>query len=54
MRRTAGAPALLAPAAGDGKPGDVTCQAVGGVWWVVGADGKKITKTPASSTGSSY
>jgi predicted lipoprotein with Yx(FWY)xxD motif len=38
--------------AGDSKPGDVTGQAVGGVWWVVGADGKKITKTSAPSSGS--
>jgi len=28
----------------DTKPGDVTGQAVGEVWWVVGADGAKITQ----------
>jgi len=31
----------------DTKPGDVTGQAVGGKWWVVGVDGQPI-KTPAS------
>ena len=30
--------------AGDGSPGDVTGQAVDGTWWVVGADGEKITE----------
>jgi predicted lipoprotein with Yx(FWY)xxD motif len=30
----------------DTKPGDVTGQAVGGKWWVVGPDGTPI-KTPA-------
>ena len=39
---------------GDSSPGDVTGQAVGGVWWVVGADGTKITEAPAASGGSSY
>jgi len=28
----------------DTKPGDVVGQAVGEVWWVVGADGAKITE----------
>jgi predicted lipoprotein with Yx(FWY)xxD motif len=42
--------------AGDSQAGDVTGQAVGGIWWVVGADGKKITATaaPEPSTGSGY
>lgn len=30
----------------DKAPGDVTGQAVGGVWYVVGPDGKMITKKP--------
>ena len=42
--------------AGDSQAGDVTGQAVGGIWWVVGPDGAKITATAASepSTGSGY
>ena len=28
----------------DTKPGDVTGQGVGGIWWVIGADGTKIEK----------
>jgi predicted lipoprotein with Yx(FWY)xxD motif len=42
--------------AGDSQAGDVTGQAVGGIWWVVGADGAKITSTaaPAPSMGSGY
>jgi predicted lipoprotein with Yx(FWY)xxD motif len=42
--------------AGDSQAGDVTGQAVGGIWWVVGADGAKITATATSepSTGSGY
>jgi predicted lipoprotein with Yx(FWY)xxD motif len=36
----------------DTKAGDVNGQAVGGIWWVVGANGKKIT-TQASSSNSS-
>jgi len=42
--------------AGDSQAGDVTGQAVGGIWWVVGADGAKITATaaPEPSTGSGY
>jgi predicted lipoprotein with Yx(FWY)xxD motif len=35
--------------ASDAKAGDAKGQAVGGVWWVVGADGKKITTQPSSS-----
>ena len=30
--------------AGDGSPGDVTGQGVDGTWFVVGADGEKITE----------
>ena len=33
----------------DAAPGDVTGQAVGEVWWVVGADGQPI-KTPAATS----
>lgn len=29
--------------AGDQAPGDVNGQAVGGIWWVIGVDGEKIT-----------
>ena len=47
-----GAPLYLF--AGDGEAGDVTGQGVGGVWWVVGADGQKITKTPADAPDFSY
>ena len=36
----------------DSKAGDAKGQAVGNVWWVVGADGKKIT-TQASDSGNS-
>jgi predicted lipoprotein with Yx(FWY)xxD motif len=32
----------------DAAPGDVTGQAVGGVWWVVGADGEPIRTAPAT------
>jgi predicted lipoprotein with Yx(FWY)xxD motif len=36
----------------DDEAGDAYGQGVGGVWWVVGPDGKKITKkAPASSSG---
>jgi predicted lipoprotein with Yx(FWY)xxD motif len=38
--------------ASDSKAGDAKGQAVGNVWWVVGADGKKIT-TQASDNGNS-
>ncbi|MEU8225472.1 hypothetical protein [Kribbella sp. NPDC048915] len=33
----------------DTKPGEAKGQAVGGVWWVVGADGRKITTKPGAS-----
>ncbi len=36
--------------ANDAKAGDATGQAVGGTWWVVGADGQKITTRASSST----
>ena len=36
--------------AADSQAGDVTGQAVGGIWWVVGADGTEITQTAASSS----
>lgn len=36
----------------DSKPGDTTGQGVGGIWWVVGADGNKITKTASASSSS--
>jgi predicted lipoprotein with Yx(FWY)xxD motif len=39
--------------AGDGSPGDVTGQGVDGTWWVVGADGEKITEG-GGDTGYSY
>jgi predicted lipoprotein with Yx(FWY)xxD motif len=32
----------LYTSAGDSGPGDVTGQGVGGIWWVVAPDGKKI------------
>lgn len=35
--------------ASDAKAGDAKGQAFGGIWWVVGADGKKITTQPSSS-----
>jgi predicted lipoprotein with Yx(FWY)xxD motif len=35
--------------ASDSKAGEAKGQAVGGVWWVVGADGQKITTQPDSS-----
>lgn len=35
--------------ASDAAAGDAKGQAVGGVWWLVGADGKKITTQPSSS-----
>ncbi|MER7248859.1 hypothetical protein [Kribbella sp. NPDC000426] len=35
--------------AGDSAAGEAKGQAVGGVWWVVGADGKKITTQPSGS-----
>jgi predicted lipoprotein with Yx(FWY)xxD motif len=35
--------------AGDSQAGDVTGQAVGGIWWAVGADGSKISAAASSS-----
>ena len=35
--------------AGDSHAGDVTGQAVGGIWWVVAPDGKKITAAATSA-----
>jgi predicted lipoprotein with Yx(FWY)xxD motif len=40
--------------AADSKPGETKGQAVGGVWWVVGPDGKKITTQPSSDGNSGY
>ena len=37
--------------ASDTKAGDAKGQAVGGVWWVVGADGQKITKQDSGNSG---
>jgi hypothetical protein len=34
--------------AGDTHAGDVSGQAVGGIWWVVAPDGRKITAAPSS------
>lgn len=36
--------------AADKSPGDTTGQGYGGIWWVVGADGAKVTAAPASSS----
>ncbi|WP_328326374.1 hypothetical protein OHA70_37955 [Kribbella sp. NBC_00382] len=38
----------------DGKAGEAKGQAVGGTWWVVGADGKKITTDTSSDSGAGY
>jgi predicted lipoprotein with Yx(FWY)xxD motif len=35
--------------ASDSQAGEAKGQAVGGVWWVVGADGQKITTKPGGS-----
>jgi predicted lipoprotein with Yx(FWY)xxD motif len=40
--------------ASDSAAGEAKGQAVGGVWWVVGADGKKITTQPAGSGNGGY
>jgi predicted lipoprotein with Yx(FWY)xxD motif len=40
--------------ASDSKAGEAKGQAVGGVWWVVGADGKKITTQPSDNGNSGY
>jgi predicted lipoprotein with Yx(FWY)xxD motif len=37
--------------AGDSSAGDVTGQGFDGIWWVVGADGKKITSNAPSGMG---
>ncbi len=39
--------------AGDGGAGDATGQGVGGIWWVLGSDGAKLTASGASGTGDS-
>lgn len=39
--------------AGDSQAGDVSGQAVGGVWWAVAPDGTKISGAPASPAASS-
>jgi predicted lipoprotein with Yx(FWY)xxD motif len=38
----------------DSKAGEAKGQAVGGVWWVIGADGKKITTQPSDNGNSGY
>ncbi|MEV6414475.1 hypothetical protein [Kribbella sp. NPDC051718] len=38
----------------DSKAGEAKGQAVGGTWWVVGADGKKITTEASSDSGAGY
>ncbi|HEY0695920.1 MAG TPA: hypothetical protein VGD71_43635 [Kribbella sp.] len=40
--------------ANDTKAGDVKGQAVGGIWWVVGTDGKKITTQVSDSGNNGY
>ena len=40
--------------AGDGDPGDVNGQGVGGVWWVVAPDGAAIKATPPPPEPSAY
>jgi predicted lipoprotein with Yx(FWY)xxD motif len=43
--------------ANDSDPGEINGQGVGGVWWLVGPNGKKITKTASagkSSTAGGY
>jgi predicted lipoprotein with Yx(FWY)xxD motif len=37
--------------ASDTKAGDAKGQAVGGVWWVLGPDGKKISTQPSAASG---
>lgn len=39
---------------GDSHAGDVTGQAVGGVWWAVSPSGTKITSTAAPSSSAAY
>ncbi|MCQ9164238.1 MULTISPECIES: hypothetical protein [unclassified Arthrobacter] len=36
--------------AADQKPGDTTGQGYGGIWWVVGTNGAKITSAPAATS----
>ncbi len=38
----------------DAEAGEAKGQAVNDVWWVVGADGAKITKKPAPATSGGY
>ena len=38
----------------DSKAGEAKGQAVGGVWWVVGPDGKKITTQPSGNGNNGY
>jgi predicted lipoprotein with Yx(FWY)xxD motif len=40
--------------ASDDEAGEAKGQAVGGVWWVVGADGKQITTQPSGSGNDGY
>jgi hypothetical protein len=40
--------------ANDTKAGDVKGQALGGIWWVVGPDGKKITTQVSDSGDNGY
>jgi predicted lipoprotein with Yx(FWY)xxD motif len=41
--------------AGDGQPGDVAGQGLGGVWWVIAPDGERITdEVAAASAGRRY
>jgi predicted lipoprotein with Yx(FWY)xxD motif len=40
--------------AGDEEPGDLTGQAVGGVWWVIGPDGERITDEAAAAPAGRY
>ncbi|WP_427017904.1 COG4315 family predicted lipoprotein [Pseudarthrobacter sp. P1] len=35
----------------DAKPGDVTGQGFGGIWWVISPDGDKVTGNGATNTG---
>lgn len=42
---------LYAP---DSEPGDVTGQGVGGVWWVIGPDGTRITDEAGGDAGPNY
>ena len=40
--------------ANDTKAGDVRGQVVGGIWWVVGPDGKEITTQVSDSGNNRY